>query len=477
MLASLVLAKRLDEKIPSVHIIPSIKEAEEITYDKNQLIYLRTKLSEPNGKALVWNGASWCLLLLMPETKQAHVRTEKLRQIGASIQKWANEEKFSELQVRISTGDSAAYLAVTEGLLLASYQFNKYKSEKKENSLKTLHLLTEDLSKKDLKELQNVVEGTLAARTLINEPYVFLSAEQLSKEIGKLGKQFGFSTEVLNKSKIKSLKMGGILAVNAGSAQPPTFNILEYKPAKPKNKKPIVLVGKGVVYDTGGLSIKPTPGSMDYMKSDMSGAAAVIGTFVAAAANKLNIHLIGLIPATDNCVDSLSIAPGDVITMYDKQTVEILNTDAEGRLILADALAYAKKYKPELVIDLATLTGSAIRAIGTEGAVMMGTAEEETKRTLSQAGLESYERLVEFPMWEEYEKQLKSDIADFSNLGGPYAGATTAGIFLKKFIDYPWIHIDIAGPAYLHAADSYRGKNGTGFGVRLLYAFLKSLHA
>ena len=180
--------------------------------------------------------------------------------------------------------------------------------------------------------------------------------------------------------------MGGILAVNKGSIQHPTFNILEYKPSKAVNKKPIILVGKGVMYDTGGLSLKPTPNSMDMMKSDMGGSAAVVGAFCAVAGQKLPLHIIGLIPATDNRPGLDAVAPGDVITMYSGKTVEVLNTDAEGRLVLADALHYAKQYKPEFVIDLATLTGAAARAIGQQGVACMGNASEELKNELKASG-------------------------------------------------------------------------------------------
>jgi leucyl aminopeptidase len=264
-----------------------------------------------------------------------------------------------------------------------------------------------------------------------------------------------------------------LLSVNLGSQEPPTFTILEWRPENAVNTAPIVLIGKGVVFDTGGLSLKPTPAAMDMMKCDMAGAAAVVSAIYAAAKNQLPLHIVGLVPATDNRPGENAMAPGDVITMYDGTTVEVLNTDAEGRLILADALSFAAKYKPELVIDLATLTGAAARAIGKEGIVMMGTATAEQKNTLQQAGETAYERLVEFPLWEEYAKHIESDIADLKNLGLAEAGAISAGKFLEHFTSYPWIHLDIAGPAYLTGPDSYRGKNGTGTGVRLLYHFLK----
>ena len=236
-------------------------------------------------------------------------------------------------------------------------------------------------------------------------------------------------------------------------------------------------MGKGVVYDTGGLSLKPTPNSMDWMKSDMAGAAAVVGAMYALAKNNIPLHVIGLIPATDNRPGGRAFAPGDVITMFSKKTVEVMNTDAEGRLILGDALCFAQKYDPELVIDLATLTGAAARAIGKEGLVMMSNAPEETVQAFKKAGDKVYERLVEFPLWEEYQKHLESDIADIKNLGGAEAGAISAGKFLEYFTDYPWIHLDIAGTAYIPAGDNYRGKNGTGSGVRLLYQYLVSLSA
>jgi leucyl aminopeptidase len=250
---------------------------------------------------------------------------------------------------------------------------------------------------------------------------------------------------------------------------------MEYKPKNAKNKKPYVLVGKGVVYDTGGLSLKPTANSMDLMKCDMAGGAAVGCALYAIAKAKLNVHVIALVPATDNRPGFNAFAPGDIITMMDGSTVEMLNSDAEGRMILADALHYAKRYKPELTIDIATLTGAAMAAIGTFGVVGMGTATDTQKQKLQKSGLNVYERIAEFPFWDEYSELLKSDIADQKNIGGPLGGAITAGKFLEKFTDYPYYHLDIAGPAFLSGKDSYRGKGGTGVGVRLFFDFFKNL--
>ncbi|MDP1747707.1 MAG: leucyl aminopeptidase, partial [Bacteroidota bacterium] len=366
-------------------------------------------------------------------------------------------------------------LAFTEGLALSNYQFLKYKKDKKkeEYSLKAIYVVGKNITKTDADELNIVVDATGFCRTLVNEPANFLTATQLSKEFQKLGKEAGFNVQVFDKAKIKALKMGGLLAVNLGSVDPPTFTIMEYKPKNAKNKHPVVLIGKGVVYDTGGLSLKPTPNSMDMMKCDMAGGAAVGGTLYAVAKAKLPVHVIGIVPATDNRPGGNAYVPGDVITMYNGLTVEMVNADAEGRMILADALVYAQKYKPELVIDLATLTGAAVAAIGTSGIVAMGTADEKTKNELKESGNTVFERLAEMPFWDDFDEQIKSDIADMKNLGGPYAGSITAGKFLARYIDYPWMHLDIAGPAFLTAKDAYRIKGGTGVGVRLLFDFLK----
>ena len=266
--------------------------------------------------------------------------------------------------------------------------------------------------------------------------------------------------------------MGGLLGVNRGSPDPPTFNILEWKPKNAVNKAPIVLVGKGVVYDTGGLSLKPTPHSMDYMKCDMAGAAAVAGALYAVAKRKLPLHVVGLIPATDNRPGGRAYVPGDVLRMHNGLTVEVMNTDAEGRLIMADALSFGERYKPELVLDAATLTGAAARAIGTQGVVAMGTAPEKEFKALEEAGMAVHERVARFPFWDEYDKELDSDIADLKNLGGDLAGAITAGKFLARFTTRPYIHLDIAGPAFLHKPEPWKPRGGTGVGVRLFYRFL-----
>jgi leucyl aminopeptidase len=421
-----------------------------------------------------YGGGKSITLVMIDNAREAFKQKEDARRAAYNVVKFLNGLKAVEVSFENATANRELGFDFIEGAILSSYQFLKYKTkEAKPNTLVKL-LVNETISKNEIAEIETITGANLIARDLINEPLSYLTAEQLSKEITKLGKEAGFKVEVFNKKKIESLKMGGLLAVNRGSQRPPTFNILEYKPAKAKNKKPIILVGKGVVYDTGGLSLKPTPNSMDMMKCDMGGAATVIGALYAISKLKLPIHVIGLIPATDNRPGEDAYVPGDVVTMMNGLNVEVLNTDAEGRMILGDALAYADKYKPELVMDFATLTGAAKAAISGLASAYMGTASDEVKTKLMASSKNTHERLVEFPLWEEYALLIKSDVADIKNIGGPEAGAITAGKFLECFVTYPWLHFDIAGSAYLMAEDNYRGKYATGVGVRLMIDFIKN---
>ena len=400
--------------------------------------------------------------------------TDAIRKAGAELQGAINKQKLKEVFVTNLTAVQHAAYTAAEGIALANYQFLKYRSEARKitNSLSSIFFSKESITLKEVNQLQAISEAIYRVRTLVNEPLNFLSAAQLAKEIATLGKEAGFKVTTLNKAQIEKEKMGGILAVNRGSQQPPTFTVMEHKPAKALNKKPIVLVGKGVVYDTGGLSLKPTPNSMDRMKSDMSGAALVSGAMYAIAKMKLPLNVIALVPATDNRPGENAYVPGDIITMYSGATVEVLNTDAEGRLILADALHWAKRYKPELVLDFATLTGAASVAVGEHGIVCMGTAEENTKQAFRDSGFRQYERLIEYPLWDEYGEMIKSEIADLKNIGGPSGGAITAGKFLEYFTDYPWMHFDIAGVSFATSKKGYIPSGGTAYGLRMLLDYL-----
>jgi leucyl aminopeptidase len=412
-------------------------------------------------------------LIKQGDQKQA----EHYRKLGYELSKLTQSEKTSHLTIDGSSLTTEALLAFTEGFALSAYRFVKYfKHEeriKKLFSVSQIDLYHGALNESDAENLNHLIKSVFWVRDMVNEPVSVMNAVRFSKEVALRGQEADFNVEILDKKQIETLKMGGLLAVNQGSIDPPTFTICEWKPENATNKKPIVLVGKGVVYDTGGLSLKPTANSMDMMKSDMAGAAAVAGAINYLALSQAPVWVIGLLPATDNRPDGNAYTPGDVITMFNGLHVEIKNTDAEGRLILADALSYADKYEPELVIDLATLTGSAHMALGETASVVMGNAPEHYLNKLIEAGNNSYERLVLFPFWDEYKESLKSPIADLNNLGKREAGAISAGKFLEHFTKAPFIHIDIAGPAFLNAEDNYRPTGGTGVGVRLLAEFFK----
>lgn len=445
-----------------------------LTLSEKEIAYINQKISQKIN-LIHLNRLDTHIFIVWEDlqNKEVYKIQENYRSRAFETFQLLEKERIENIQL-ISTEENSGFLLdFTEGLLLSTYKFLKYKTEKPKSELKEIGVFAPGITKNRLDELFNLIRGNFKCRDLVNEPVLYLTAEKLSEEIEALGKEAGFNVEVFHKAKIESLGMVGLLTVNKGSVDPPTFTVLEYKPENAAPGKTFVLVGKGVVFDTGGLSLKPTPASMDFMKCDMAGGAAVAGTIYALAKNKVPLHVVGLIPATDNRPGGNAITPCDVITMMNGKTVEILNTDAEGRLILADALLYAKRYQPTLVIDLATLTGAAAMAIGKEAMVMMGTASEAFKMELRQSGAYTHERLVEFPLWEEYAEQLKSDIADISNIGKLNAGAITAGKFLEYFTDYPWIHLDIAGTAFLNTADKYRGPQGTGSGVRCLYHFLK----
>ena len=415
-------------------------------------------------------GSEGCFTLVINPGKSNANEWEKLRKNGAVV---LSKLPKSAREIRIVNVDWDAQkaLAFAEGMLLADYRFDKYIT--KGDKLSPISLVLEGKGSDKLAELIVVCDAVKTARNWVNEPVNALNAQGLGEAFQALGQSLGFKVEVFGEAQIESLKMGGLLAVNRGSQEPPTFSVLEYKPANAKNQQPIVLVGKGVVFDTGGLSLKPTPNSMDMMKCDMGGAAVVGAVFEAIAKLQWPIWVVGLVPSTDNRPGEMATCPGDIITMYDGTTVEVLNTDAEGRLILADALTFAKKYEPQLVIDYATLTGAAARALGTYGSALMAQAPESVVKSLKKAGENTYERLAELPLWEEYYEEITGGIADLKNLGKGEGGAQSAAMFLRHFTNYPWAHIDIAGTAFSTSPSHYTPKGGTGVGVRLTLEFLR----
>jgi len=459
-----------------VHLVSGEEDLGSVLKDVEQQAYVQDRFQ--NKKKIVHlnliKEQLW--LVLLDKEGELAERLENARVLAHKLLPSLNHEDAGTVCIHSPGAGPEECIAFAEGLALSSYQFLKYRTDavEKQNSLEEILISDDRLTGKEVQKLDNLVKAVYLSRDLINEPLSYLTATRLSEEIGEMGKEAGFQVEVFNKKKIESMKMGGLLAVNKGSIDPPTFSILSYKPENALNSRPMVLVGKGVVYDTGGLSLKPTKDSMDYMKCDMGGAAAVAGAMYAVASNKLPLWVIALIPATDNRPDGNAYVPGDIVTMHDGTTVEVMNTDAEGRMILADGLSYAKKYNPELVIELSTLTGSAEAAVDKFAIVAMGNAGKESMGQLVESGAYTCERIAEFPFWDDYKEQLTSGIADLKNLGGRLGGAIVAGKFLEHFTDYPYIHLDIAGPSWNKIPFNYRGQGGSAVGVRILYNYFLS---
>lgn len=396
----------------------------------------------------------------------------KNKSLGVSLYKKLKDENISETFIKgldnLSEKENNAFI---EGFYYGSYQFKAYK--KKDESHRITAYTSQTIYENcGIEKIKNIAESIAYTRTLVNQPPNKLDAQLFADEVIKAGKHFGFETEIYHKAKITEFGMGGLLAVNQGSDVPPTFNTMTYKPENAINSKPIVLVGKGVMFDTGGYSLK-VKGFMSTMKADMGGGATVLGIISAIAKNKLPYHVVGLVPATDNKINGRALLVDDVIKMMDGTQVEVQNTDAEGRLILADALVYAQKLNPELVVDIATLTGAAAAITGPFG-VAAATNHQEDLDELKKAGDRTYERLVELPMWDELADLLKSDVADLKNIGGPTGGASTAALFLRNFTDYNWIHLDIAGAAFLKQAAGSLPSGATGVGVKLVYDFIEN---
>ncbi len=446
---------------------------------RDEIDYVSRQHSENKISQFSFNHLThWVFVFLLKADQEEYKILEACRKFGDQLQNELNRQKETRITLMGAGTGTDRLLAFAEGVVLGNYQFVKYFKEKKEkeNSLAVIRIAGDDVDEKSVERLRILTDAVFHARNLVNEPVMFLNAEKLAAALVEMSEPAGIKAEVLNKKKIESLKMGGLLAVNRGSVDPPTFTIMEWKPENAVNSKPLILVGKGVVYDTGGLNIK-TGNYMENMKSDMGGAAVMASTLYAIARAKLPLHVLALIPATDNRPGGNAYASGDVIKMHSGLTVEIINTDAEGRMILADALSYAQKYDPELVIDAATLTGSAQRAIGKYALAAMEAGAPDAMEKLKKVGMLTYERVAEFPFWDEYGELMKSEIADLKNVGPAEAGMITAGKFLERFTDYPFIHLDIAGVAFAEKRDSYRNQGATGFGVRLLFSFFENLAA
>lgn len=364
------------------------------------------------------------------------------------------------------------YQSLVEGIWLGCYKFDRYLSDREEGEIR-INLIGGTLVERErtTKAASITMEGVLLARELANEPASVINPVTFAKKIEELFGSRKFCTvEIFDERKLTELEMGGILAVGNGSVIPPRLAIINYR--HPEATKTVALVGKGVTFDSGGISIKPAQ-NMGWMKADMSGAAAVTGAMLNVANLELPINVIAVIPMAENMLSGSAFRPGDIVITYSKKSVEIDNTDAEGRMILADALWYTSQQNPDIIIDLATLTGACAVALG-DAAAGLFTKNDELADQLYSNGLETFERLWRLPMWDNYHKHNKSDVADVKNSGGRYGGAISAAKFLENFVkeDISWAHLDIAAPAIANNSTNYTKTWMTGFGVRLLTRFL-----
>ena len=419
-------------------------------------------------------------ILLIGLGKKKNYKKKCLRKISGTILGWIKDRKMKKARIALESLESPEIhlTDVTENFTeiahLASYTFDKYKS-KKDHEKPLSSVLIEglcpagklDALKKNVEVHTAISEGVILARNLINEPANIMHPQKLAASAREMARTKKIHCKILEKSELEKLKMGGILAVNQGSVIPPALIILEHGRAY-QSKGTICLIGKGVTFDTGGISIKPSK-DMEKMKYDMSGAAAMIATLGVLADLKVQKHVIALAPAVENNVAEDPQRPGDIITMYNGKTVEVINTDAEGRLILGDALAYSEKFKPKAIIDAATLTGMAAATFGDQCIAILGNDERLIER-VRKAGEETGERCWELPMWDEYFEQIKGHHSDLYNVGGGYGGTITAAKFLEQFVPEktPWVHLDIAGVAWANTKRFDCPKGGTGAAVRLL---------
>ncbi len=418
------------------------------------------------------------------------VTLESLRKSYAAAAKKLNAMKLTSVAFEVpdlayikSVTNASHYdimQAICEGVFLTQYSPKKYYSKSDFVPFSEVIFFTDSPkytreASEALKDARVICDAAIVARELENEPSNFMTPDRFAEYVKKSSIKAGYQVTVYDEKKIAQLNMGGVVNVGKGSINPPRFLILQYFGAN-KSDKPVVLVGKGVTFDSGGISIKPAQG-MDAMKMDMGGAAAVVGTFEAIARLKYKMNLIGLIPAVENMPDAGAYKPGDVIKSYSGTSIEIDNTDAEGRLILADALDYAANYKPKAVIDICTLTGASIICFGHLLAGLMGNDKDLAKKIFN-AGEKTFERVWELPLYDEYDKLMKSEIADIKNSGpARQAGTIMGGIFLKKFVQdkYPWAHLDIASVAFSlgESTEDYHTPGATGYGVRLFVELLK----
>ncbi|MEW6730812.1 MAG: leucyl aminopeptidase [Acidobacteriota bacterium] len=466
------LLQRLNELTDG--IIASILEAREMKGNRAELVYVHT-----GGRLKV------ARLILVGAGEREKFTHLILGQLAGAVVRMMRNKRVSRATMLVRSESLDCGLAarlITENAQLALYEQDKYQHKEAGDERfipEQLALAFLDNTAPDRTAIEpNITRGMVVAeatnftRDLCVEPGNTLTPIKFAERAEEIASQVGLEFEVIDEAKLKQLGMGALLAVARGSEEPPQMIILRYRAAGVTNTgRPIALVGKGITFDSGGICIKPRDGMWE-MKMDMAGGATVIGTLAAIARLKPAIDVIGIVPASENLPSGKAYKPGDVLHAYSGKTIEVIDTDAEGRLILADALHYATQQNPACIIDLATLTGACIVALGSLRAAIIGTDEALVKE-LRAASERAGEKLWPLPLTEEYREMIKSDIADIKNLGGRYAGTITAAAFLREFVDeLPWVHLDIAGTAWQEEDKPESAKGPTGFGVRTLVEFI-----
>ncbi len=422
-------------------------------------------------------------VLLLGLGKRAEVTVDRVRQAMGTAFKQVRQigartfstPVFGTDTLKAPISDIAQ--AMVEGAVLGGYRFTHYRSENEEPSkdVRTMTLLANRANqvsalRAGVRRGEASADATWFARDLCNHPANVMTPSRVVREAQTIAKAFNIKLTVLERKDQQKLGMGGMLGVARGSQEPPKFIVLEYSGGKKKDR-PVVLVGKTITFDSGGISLKPSE-NMEQMKADMTGGAEVLGTVRAAAQLGLPLNVVGILPSTENMPGGKATKPGDVLRMLNGKTVEVQNTDAEGRLVLADGLAYAARFNPRYLVDIATLTGACIVALGQFAIGMLGN-DDALKADVRKAGEQAGERVWEMPLWEEYFEQLKSDVADMRNIGGRGGGMITAGMFLSKFVgDCPWVHLDIASTDWSSSERPYISKGPTAIGTRLLVQWL-----
>ena len=417
-------------------------------------------------------------LLLVGLGERASFTLEKLRRASATVAQRARALKLDEAAFALpapeGSGIREAAEAAAEGSALGLYRFDRYKTNAESRELKIFTLISDDAeaATAGAETGAKVAAAGLLARDLANEPSNTATPEYLAEIAREIAGRYGMEVSVLDRAGIEGEGMVGLATVGRSAQNEPRFIVLEHRKGA-TDAAPVVLVGKAVTFDSGGISIKPSVGMGD-MKYDMSGGAAVLGAMEAVGALELPLNVVALVPATENLPGGDAFKPGDVLTLHSGKTVEIVTTDAEGRLILADALSYARRYEPEAVIDCATLTGACHVALGDHASGLLGN-DDALIAEVRAAGDASGERAWPLPLFEEYTDQTKGETADLKNSGGRFGGALTAGAFLKEFAEYPWAHLDIAGTAYNgKSKNAYTPKGASGTPARLLVEFLRA---